>query len=455
MTSRALAARGGRGAFISPSSFAPLVVAAGAALVAATVALPVIYFVGQHPRALPGLALGTPVLALMILRPRWIVPVFLGYIWSALPPDFLGGIPSPADMGSIVLLAVSAYFILREPWLGARVAVVYGLIGLSIVATGLVAVGGPTLYIDGLKDLLLLVIAAFCIRTASDGQRFAVALCVTGFILGAGSAFSVLAHPFGPFQVVGPAGPLDPTGTRAAGLLYGDANFFALSLATIVPFALFLIGRGGRQAWVGGVSMAGLFAGILATGSRGGLLAAVIAGLVWAFTSESTRMKRASVATVVCLIALTPLFSAQLSPSRDVTGRLNENRIAIAMFADHPVAGVGPQVYPDLFRDYSRQYGNDPRYERPPHSLPLEIASEQGLVGILAWIVAGVFVIRFARRYRVWGIEIGRAVCIALITYLVGSIFLHGSQLKLPYILVGLIFALGASRASPERSATA
>jgi O-antigen ligase len=220
-----------------------------------------------------------------------------------------------------------------------------------------------------------------------------------------------------------------------------------------VPFALRLVGRGGRQAWLGVASMGGLFAGILATGSRGGLIAGVAATLVWAFVAGSPRMRRGAIAAVLCIAALIPLFTAQLtnSSSRDVSGRLNENRIALAMWADHPVSGAGPGRYPYLFRDYARKYGDDPRTDRTPHSLPLEIAAEQGIIGLVAWAAASVFLVRYIRRRRVWDSLIGRATILALATYMFGSLALHGGILRQPFLLVGLILAAGAHRVTSER----
>jgi O-antigen ligase len=452
MSARALAARGGDGPF---AGVGPVAILAGTAALAAACALPAIYFVAGHPRAIPALAIATPLVALVILRPRWVVPIFFAYIWSALPPDVLGGIPSPADLGATTLLAVSAWLAFREWRLAAQVGAVFALLSLSLLAAGLVAVGGPEIFADGLKDLAFLVIAAFCVRGIADAERVVIALAAVGIVLGLGSAYSILAHPIGPFTVALPVGPLDPSAPRAAGLLYGDPNFFALSLATLVPFAMYLAGRGGGRTWLGAAALGALFAGILATGSRGGLLAAGVAGLAWAVAGGSPRMRRVALIGAVSIAAVTPLFGAQLTSAgdRDITARLNENRIALAMWADHPVTGIGPNQYGGLFRDYARKYGSDPRTDRAAHSLPLQIISEQGLFGVVAWCVAGLLVFRYARARDVWALPVGRAVIVALVTYLAGSLFLHGSQLRLPFILAGLIFALGARRAPPTREA--
>jgi hypothetical protein len=106
---------------------------------------------------------------------------------------------------------------------------------------------------------------------------------------------------------------------------------------------------------------------------------------------------------------------------------------------------VGAGQYDFLYRDYARRIGNDPRYFRQPHSLPLQIAAEQGLVGLLAWLVAGLATLRFALRRGVWGLPIGRAILLSIATYMIGSLFLHGAVLRLLFILVGLLFALACA----------
>ena len=99
-----------------------------------------------------------------------------------------------------------------------------------------------------------------------------------------------------------------------------------------------------------------------------------------------------------------------------------------------------------LFRDYARKVGNDPRVLAwEPHSLPLQIASEEGLVGIIGWIGAGILLIRIGRTARITRTPIGRAIVIAIGTYLTASLFLHGSELRQLYMLVGLLVAFAGA----------
>src|SRR5206468_11309395 len=72
-----------------------------------------------------------------------------------------------------------------------------------------------------------------------------------------------------------------------------------------------------------------------------------------------------------------------------VRGRITEMMAAVRVFVDHPVIGVGPGMFPA----YSEQYGNkDPlrRLEsgRRAHSLYLEIAAENGVLGLVLFLAA-------------------------------------------------------------------
>ncbi len=66
------------------------------------------------------------------------------------------------------------------------------------------------------------------------------------------------------------------------------------------------------------------------------------------------------------------------------------------MFRDHPIMGVGLANYPEYYQQYSRQLGVDDRsVQRGAHNLYLQIAAEQGLIGLFTF---GVLI--FAAFYR-------------------------------------------------------
>jgi teichuronic acid biosynthesis protein TuaE len=283
-------------------------------------------------------------------------------------------------------------------------------------------------------------------------------LVVLGIVLGTGAMWSVLVGPTALFPLA-----IDETGgeaSRAAGP-FGEPNFFALSLAIIVPLAMHLVAQGGALRLLGYASVLAVTGGVLAAGSRAALITVVVAVLAALLAGQARRARGVLVVVLAALAVLVPVFAGQAGSSaeRTVSGRATENLIAVAMFAEHPLTGVGPGGYTVLYRDYARDIGNDPRELRHAHSLPLEIAAEQGVVGIAAWLVAGLVLWRLVVARGVWHVPVGRALVLCLGAYGFNSLFLHGSQMRVLMMLVGALIALawardlGARRPRPRLAA--
>ncbi|MEA2426538.1 MAG: hypothetical protein QOF37_166 [Thermoleophilaceae bacterium] len=435
-------------ASLGSASLTDWLLAAGAGFIAIAFSIAVLQTVASRPSILPAFFVAGLLFPLILTRPAWIVPVFLAVTWMWIGQSYFGGF-SPVTLGSFVLLPLAAWYAVKRRLLARETLTVFAFFGLALVATTILGAGGGAVTADPFKDLAFLVIAAFCVRSTKDTDRSAVALVVAGIVLGLGAVYSVRVHPTALF-------PLDETrdiygnlpggAPRAAGP-FGESNFFALSLAVLVPFCLYMVGQGGRRMLLGIVGVLVLIAGDFAAQSRGGALAIGFAIVVMGFASKQRRMRLGALALILAAVPLVIAFGAQISASagRDVSGRATENQVALHMFLDHPIAGVGPGQYPFYYRDYTRKYGNDPRYQREPHSLPLQVAAEQGLVGILAWMGVGVVLLRFVLATRVWRDPLGRAIVTAIGAYCVASLFLHGSQIRLFYVLIGLLLAHGAA----------
>jgi len=297
--------------------------------------------------------------------------------------------------------------------------------------------------VGDLREVLFIFIVALCVFGASSAERVALALVVTALILGLGGIFSVLIGPSELFPVITDTTSLfEPEAPRAGGP-FGEPNFFALSLAALTPLALFVYSQGGWRKSLGLATLVATAGAIFAAGSRGAALAMLFALVAFALATSNRQLRLAAVGTVLTAAILLPIFASQAENSlgRSVSGRETENLVAVAMAGDHPLVGVGPGRYEALYRDYSRDIGDDPRSKREPHSLPLEIAAEQGFVGLLGWGVAAVVVLSYVLSRGIWRTMLGRALLLSVATYMVGSLFLHGSQLRLLFILVGLCLA--------------
>lgn len=418
-------------------------VALGAVTVAALAALIGLGLVFRDAALLPLLLGASGLGAFLLWQPEWIVPAFVGLTWAALPGHIFGGLPSPVEAGGALLLAFAVWRSLERPRLAANTLLVIMLLAVPLLVSGALSPEGTSLPSSDLRELLFLFIVALSVFGPGSAERVVTALVITGLVLGIGGICSVLIGPSGLFPVVTDVvTAIEPEASRAAGP-FGEPNFFALSMAALTPLALYVAAKGGWRRWLGIATLIAIAGAILAAGSRGGALAMLFGLVAFAATTRVRQLRIAAVATLVAAVALLPFFASQAesSSARTVSGRQTENRIALAMFGDYPVTGVGPHQYETLYSQYSRNIGEDPRSIRAPHSLPLEIASEQGLIGMIGWGVAAVVFLSYVLSRGAWRTTLGRSLLLSVATYLVGSLFLHGSQLRLLFVLVGLAMA--------------
>lgn len=439
----------------SSDSISTLVLAAGAVMIATFGALIGLGIIFRKPEALVPLLLIGAVVLFLLSFPEWIVPAFVGVTWAALPGHIFGGLPSPVEVGGLVLLFYAGWRAIQVPRLAGTVLLVAFLLAVPLAVGGLLSPAGTSIPGGSLHELLFFIIAALCVVGAANVERVAMVLTFVALILGIGAVSSILIGPSEIFPVVTDvATAVAPEAPRAAGP-FGEPNFFALSMAALTPLALYVVTLGGWRRYLGFAALVAIAGAILAAGSRGAAIAMVFALIVVGLTTKNSILRWTAVATVLAGLALVPIFATQAANSseRSVEGRATENRVALAMFEANPIAGVGPGQFSNLYRDYSRKIGDDPRPTREPHSLPLEIASEQGIVGIIGWLTAALVVIVYTIRRRVWSTALGRSFMLAACTYLVGSLFLHGSQLRLLFMLIAVALAYGARELTPTGDA--
>jgi colanic acid/amylovoran biosynthesis glycosyltransferase len=267
---------------------------------------------------------------------------------------------------------------------------------------------------------------------------------------------------------------------RIAGPL-GDPNFFAQILVMAVPIALYVAYTADdTRRRVLGFGAAGVVsAATVFTYSRGGALALAVV-LVACVLARGINLRKASLGVVPVLVllwlAMPDDFARrlttlnQLLPGSDEVLRpdssFGERRLFAAaawrMFEDAPLLGVGAGNYGVHFVDYAQRVGSDARlYVTPtegyyPHNLYLEVAAETGVIGLVLFI--SVLAVCFAHLWRARiallaagarssaGLVTGCAI--ALIGYLLTSVFLHGHFIRYWWLLVG--FAAAAHKLVPD-----
>jgi O-antigen ligase len=251
---------------------------------------------------------------------------------------------------------------------------------------------------------------------------------------------------------------------RVSGPL-SDPNYYGQILLTALPIAVYrLLTEDDRLRRVlGGVCSLLITAAMIFTYSRGSFIAVVVIGILIA-RERHFNLVKLTIGFTALLLILTPILpegyldriltlqdvlpsNLSLQSERSFRGRSSEMTVAMKMFIDHPIIGLGLANYESHYLEYSALVGLDDRFEpREAHDLYLEIAAETGILGLLTFLGMLVAVIsslwrakrRLARIKRadlipwVSGVEYGLA------SYLVTSIFLHGSYIRYFWLIIAL-----------------
>lgn len=276
---------------------------------------------------------------------------------------------------------------------------------------------------------------------------------------------------------------------RIAGPL-GDPNFFAQILVMAVPIALFAgwESRRDRVRWAAFVAAGLIIGAILLTYSRGGMLALgiVLVLALIAHRVDKRRMIAGGAALLLFLLLLPARFTERfitieqilpgsketLHPDSSFQKRRLLTATAWEMFKDRPILGVGAGNYTVWFDHYAERVGSaareydDPGERHYPHSLYLEIAAESGLAGLAIFaVVVAISLANFRSAYEELTAGgqrelagLAKALELALIGYLVSSLFLHGHFQRYLWLLFAFSAAfarLAAPRTVEDRGVAA
>lgn len=236
-----------------------------------------------------------------------------------------------------------------------------------------------------------------------------------------------------------------------AGMSVGNANYFATSAVVCLPFAFFMALNADKR-WKRLFCMFCLpisLLGIAFTGSRGGLLALVVAfGLVIWFSPHRVRNL-----ILACLVITPFLIFAPVSPIQRLINptksdvhteqtRLITWEAGIEMFKAHPLTGIGL----GNFKKLAFFYEKGPKAIFIAHNTYIGLAAELGFAAPILFLIivaAAIVSLDRARRqsrlqeppalyYGATSLEAGMA------GYLVGAVFLSGQYAKLLWVAVFL-----------------
>ncbi len=236
------------------------------------------------------------------------------------------------------------------------------------------------------------------VATALSTRRFVVGACAA-FVLGA--TLSVLTG-FVPGDVVVRGDINEEEAARLAGSL-GDPNFLAAGVIPAIAIALGLLSMTRRPGlrWALAGALVVLGGGLLATGSRGGLIAAGVMAIAAICLERERRLQLGAV--LVTLLAVGTLIAAYNSSSsierlrsfETGNGRVDLWSLAIRMSEDNVVRGVGLNNY----RPEAVRYVREPGFVQDPtlvlgtphvaHNTYLQQLAETGVVGVALLLTFG------------------------------------------------------------------
>lgn len=321
-----------------------------------------------------------------------------------------------------------------------------------------------------IKDALGMLIVVYFIQRQGSLRRAVWALIAAGIFMGTISAFQYLTSDFTNFYWGFGGWELQVSGAVERHRLtgpYTNPNTYAQVLCVLAPLALDRLWHE-RKIWLRIFAVWALVVVVLTiffTFSRGGFLSLVF-GVAILLTQRRFNFVSVVVTFLVglALIQFLPATYAdrinslfQLAPTGNnqvvdtsFRGRLSENTVALRMFRDDPILGVGLGNYRVFYQDYARNLGIDHRREpRSPASLYLELLAEQGAVGVLIFGALMIYMflglLRARRHFVLAGQRdeayITAAIFAGLGAYMFEAIFKNSAYSNVFWILVGVALA--------------
>lgn len=322
--------------------------------------------------------------------------------------------------------------------------------------------GYPDAALLALARLIPNIILIAIVFTAINNRRDMLVILAAYLVGSLGTAF---------FGVVLPV-MTEQSLSRLTGLA-GDANYAAAQLLSALPIGValfFLVNKLWLRLGVAGATLACL-AGLVATGSRGALVAGVISTIVAIIVVEPRyRLRAAGAAAVTAFLVLVMLvtvappsareriaelpqnISGQTGLSETSVGRTELWRVAGQMGLDNPIGGVGVGQFPNNSGQYSYRLSKLERTDflletpKVAHNAYLQVLAEVGLVGLLlfgAIIVISFVLLRQAYRLSDNNLRVVvTSITVAWTALLTINIFVSNQYSQQLWLLLALIPAI-------------
>jgi O-antigen ligase len=313
-----------------------------------------------------------------------------------------------------------------------------------------------------LKNIVIAYLIAELIISRRGLRIAAWALVAAGGAMASLTVFQSATHTFHSTYLGFAQAPVrqilgNTNSYRSAGPI-GDPNFYALVLAVVVPLALFRVRDEVTPMMkaVAGAAIAVTLAAIALTYSRGGVLtvaAALVLGAV--LIRPRARHVLAVLGVIAVVVLLLPgavvgrVATLNSKADNSIADRLGSEKVALAIFLDHPLQGVGANNFAETYFPYALKL-NVPGAANKPHNTYLSIAAETGLLGLLSFGAAMATLLIAVWRKRAAARAAGdrlleglaASMFLALCTYLIGVFFLPIAYPRYLWVIAGVAMAV-------------
>lgn len=346
---------------------------------------------------------------------------------------------SIADAALVIGAMVALPFL---PWRSTRVRLAFGgMLAYQAVLAVAVLADPSTRAILEWGHRMVLVGGALAVGAAlANLDRLSAAI---RWFLAASAAIAVAACVFSVTTGFAPAYPFG-IHKNSAGLLLTLAflstivapSLTGLPPGLVTPFRLFLL------------------AGVLASQSRGAMVAAIAGLAVTQLRGRSARRAAPLVivailamAAVVAVVSGDELEKTRVDPNASrytpIGSRQETNREALAVWSDSPLFGAGIRYFKDPARAAAE-----------PHNIIVVTLAESGAVGIFALIILLGVAWRALRGLSGEAATLARVILGVRVLAAMFDIYWVAGRGSLPWVLVGGAVAVRAAKPAPKEFAT-
>lgn len=438
---------------VTPGS-AVITAAAGTAAVLGAVAV-------YSPKYAVFVLLAAAFVAVAISRLPLAIAVFVVLTFPAhLPGSFGAGATLAKPLGVLIVLAWGGAVLTRRGSLPllprARPLLFSAIIGLLLFGGASMLWAADSSQTRSAVERLVQVAALLLVTYTAASSRSGFRTIVHGYLL-ASVVTSLYSIVSGHYIAAG----------RLATLF--DPNYFAAELIPAILIASFLFATTGsaRMRWLFAVVAAVDLAAFALTQSRGGIVGLAVALLAAVVVAGRARPRIVALVLVVVAgglgyyLAYKPAHVFETASRGGLTGtssgRLDLWRVALRVFAGHPLGGVGLGNYQVVEPSYATQTMNLDfvRFivtdRLVAHNTYLQMAAELGLVGLFLFLTIVALPLRLAGRALArMGEALGdlefhvRGLLAGTIGMLVTYVFLSAEYEKPLWLVLGLLASVPA-----------